>query len=246
MMKLLRLACIACLAVLAPATEVPPPWLSQIGGARPCRDGHVYLLDTGVRYGAPNVHANVTFLSGGDGSGVYDCHGHGTQMAYIVSVVAPRSRITSVKVTRCTGSVDLPALRTAVDWLLKRPPGLVLAPFAFRGVFPELDAVVGSLTLRHVVVCAAGNFGSDACGVSPGRSARVITVGALGKDGNVWAGSCRGRCVDVYVPGVGLRVPLMIPGVFTHGTGTSYSAAIVAGMISGDAIYGRSACGLAR
>lgn len=48
---------------------------------------------------------------------------------------------------------------------------------------------------------AAGNNGNDACGMSPGRVASVITVGAMTILDSRSSWSNLGSCVDLFAPG---------------------------------------------
>ncbi|HVQ89521.1 MAG TPA: S8 family serine peptidase [Mycobacteriales bacterium] len=54
-------------------------------------------------------------------------------------------------------------------------------------------------------VVAAGNDGVDACGASPARVERALTVGASGPDDQRAVFSNFGSCLDLFAPGVAVR-----------------------------------------
>jgi subtilisin family serine protease len=79
-------------------------------------------------------------------------------------------------------------------------------------------------------VISAGNDGRDACLNSPGRAPGVINVGATDIANTVAFFSNRGRCVSLYAGGVGvLSLSNQGGNSLEPGTGTSFSAPLVAG-----------------
>jgi serine protease len=62
-------------------------------------------------------------------------------------------------------------------------------------------AVQNAVNAGVVMVVAAGNDNSDACGYSPAGEASAITVGSTAIDDTNSGFSNYGNCVDVYAPG---------------------------------------------
>ncbi|EPS45833.1 hypothetical protein H072_188 [Dactylellina haptotyla CBS 200.50] len=101
----------------------------------------------------------------------------------------------------------------------------------------------------HITI-AAGNQGSGACSGVPQRfyndTQGMIVVGATAKYGDsdsndkkLWPGTNRpwprsnfGKCVDIYAPGDWLNVATAPPKNYRSGSGTSFSAPVVAGVIA--------------
>ena len=63
------------------------------------------------------------------------------------------------------------------------------------------DAIAAAVNKGVVMVVAAGNESSDACGVSPASEPLAITVGSTTNTDAQSSFSNWGSCVDVYAPG---------------------------------------------
>lgn len=174
----------------------------------------VYVVDGGV-YGRHREFGSRVG-SGFDVTGTgarRDCDGHGTHVAGTVGGrrfgVAKRARIVPVRVMGCSDSIRRSDVIAGLDFIVRHhrrgtpavanlsiggPPSAV----ADRAVNRVIDDGV-------TVVTAAGNQGGDACGGSPGRVPRVITVGAVNRKDWSPYWSNYGPCVDVFAPGVDIR-----------------------------------------
>ncbi len=183
---------------------------------------------------------------------------HGTLMAGVISAaenngfgiagLAPQARIVSIPVCTAKGGAGgqctiyqilqgfdraYDAKAVIVNLSLSGPPN----PLLERGV-ARLEE------LGLVVVAAAGNEGREEKRY-PAAYPSVIGVGAVDREGKLFATSNRGPWVELYAPGV--EVLSTVPGsAFAFGSGTSLAAAHVTGSlavltgISGDAKRARS------
>jgi hypothetical protein len=183
---------------------------------------------------------------------------HGTLMAGVIGAaenngfgiagLAPKARIVSIPVCTPKGGAGgqctiyqmlqgfdraYEAKAALVNLSLSGPPN----PLLERGV-ARLEA------LGLVVVAAAGNDGREEKRY-PAAYPSVIGVGAVDREGKLFATSNHGAWVELYAPGV--EVLSTVPGnAFAFGSGTSLAAAHVTGSlavltsITGDAKRARS------
>lgn len=98
------------------------------------------------------------------------------------------------------------------------------------------DAVKAAISAGIMFVTAAGNEQGDACDVVPARVSAALTVAATYQDSDAFASffSNYGGCVDLFAPGVDIRVAFS-SGPTTYAInpwGTSLSAPYVAGTVA--------------
>jgi subtilisin family serine protease len=224
--------------------------LPMDGRFAPHGDGagvEVFIVDTGVRRThrqlAGRVGAGVDFVDGGP---VDDCNGHGTHVAGIAAGhsrgVAPAAHVTPVRVLDCGGAGSAATVIAGVDWVTANHAlGAPVVANLSLGGGPSAaldEAVRRAIAAGVTFVVAAGNgdgkgVGQDACGNSPARVAGAITVGASLPDDRPAPFSNRGRCVDLWAPGVA------IPSSWATGdtaertlSGTSMAAPFVTGAVA--------------
>ena len=155
----------------------------------------IFILDTGVRTthtdfgGRAASGADVTsgFLveCNGNLGCAADNQGHGTHCAGTAGGttygVAPAAKIRSVKMLGDSGSGSWSWSYEALDWLATSPvrPAVASVSLGGNGVVVGMkDAVDAAVSSGVVVVVAAGNANSDACGFSPAYAPSAITVGS--------------------------------------------------------------------
>jgi len=169
---------------------------------------------------------------------------HGTLMAgvigaaenngYGIAGLAPAARIVSIPICAPKGGAGgqctiyqmlqgfdraYDAKAVIVNLSLSGPPN----PLLERGV-ARLEE------LGLVVVAAAGNEGRDEKRY-PAAYPSVIGVGAVDRDGKLFASSNRGAWVELFAPGV--EILSTVPGsAFAFGSGTSLAAAHVTGELA--------------
>jgi hypothetical protein len=216
---------------------------------------HAYVIDSGIRATHTDFGGRATkdadFV--GDGHNGDDCVGHGTHVAGILGGttygVAKGVRIHSLRIFDCYNNSSTETMITAIDWV--RFNGQLPAVINVSGGTWANSAVDNAVDLAinagFTFVAAAGNDSDDACGYSPARASRAITVANADQNDfqyvNQINGSNYGPCVDLFAPGTDIVSASIDPGppsssltgisggdtATATGTGTSQAAPHVAG-----------------
>ncbi|WCN79520.1 S8 family peptidase [Micromonospora sp. LH3U1] len=194
----------------------------------------VYLVDTGIDYGHPDLAPRVRpgfDAFGGDGS---DEQGNGTLMAGIVGGtrygVAKKARLISVKVLDAQGGGTLDGVVAGIDWITEHAAGPSVANFIIGAPVSEVldEAVRASIASGVTWVLSAGASSDDVDNSSPARVREAITVGSSDCADQVASFSNYGQGLDMYAPGVEITSDWPGGGTNTD-SGTSVSAAHVSG-----------------
>jgi subtilisin family serine protease len=195
----------------------------------------------------------------------YDDQGHGTMMAGIIVAgdgmksVAPNVELYVAKALAENGSGSDAGVGDAIDWCVAQgadiislslggAPGII--PSAFEGSSSS-SAARNAIDVGILVVAAAGNDGDEASDDnvdSPGGEEDVICVGAVDKNGNLWAKSSKGdnngNIWPVLLPrndpdkkpelvAPGMKIPVILPDSrYGYASGTSASTAFVSGALA--------------
>jgi len=208
----------------------------------------VALIDTGVSPVAGLSPAQIvngpdlSFESQAPALRYLDTYGHGTHMAGIINGngngngnvgIAPKSKVTSVKVGTSNGTVDVSQVMAAVDWIIQHrnddpayPIRVINLSYGTAGspssqTDPVSFAVEQAWKAGIVVIAASGNEASSTVS-NPGNNGYVIAVGSSATKGTVTRADDTvstfangmynrwGRNFDVAAPGesiLSLRVP---------------------------------------
>lgn len=169
----------------------------------------IYVIDSGLLTThtefAGRVGNGASYIN--DGFGVSDCHGHGTHVAGTAAGttwgVAKSAIVHPVRVLGCDNSGATSGVIAGIDWVAANRQLPAVANLSLGGPGnAALDAAVENLINRGVTtVIAAGNSNADACGFSPARVRRALTIGSIDSNGARSSFSNYGTCLDLFAPG---------------------------------------------
>jgi hypothetical protein len=203
---------------------------------------HAYVIDTGIRTTHLEFEgrASGAFTSIFDGMGTNDCNGHGTHVAGTIGAhtygMAKNVSLHAVRVLPCSGSGPVSNWIAGVDWVTANAIHPAVANMSLQASFSMAlnDSITASIASGVTYAVAAGNFGVDACGISPASTPNAITVGNIDpRTDTRWTGlgpSDFGPCLDLFGPGVNiLSTWASDDGANALLTGTSMASPHVAG-----------------
>ncbi|MBC7882717.1 MAG: S8 family peptidase [Anaerolineae bacterium] len=201
---------------------------------------NVYVMDTGILTTHPDFQGRATAVYDAinDGNGGTDCNGHGTFSAGLIGGyeygVAKEANLKSVRVLDCSGGGTTSGVIAGIDWISTNAPISSIVNMSLGGdANTPLDtAVENAISLGFIYVVAAGNNNIDVAEVSPARVSSAITVGSIDSLDNVADFSNYGTLVDYYVPGVDVISAYTGETGRAIGSGTSFSAPLVAGLFA--------------
>jgi subtilisin family serine protease len=208
----------------------------------------IAILDTGVSLTHPSLRARIA--PGGydyvdddstpaerrdgtdqDGDGRTDeGYGHGTFVAGLAALVAPKARILPERVLDTEGRGSVFVVAEAIFDATAAGADVINLSFGTAGHLNSKvlnDAIKTATKAGVVVVAAAGNDGTGTPHF-PAALPGVLAVGAMDNTGSALAGfSSRGPWVDVAAPGTDVGGPL--PCGYGIWSGTSMAAPLVSG-----------------
>jgi subtilisin family serine protease len=224
-------------------------------------DVPVAILDTGADLTHPMLassiiggydfidnDANPTDAPDGvdnDGDGYVDeAFGHGTHVAGIVKLTAPRSRLLIVRVLDSDGRGDVRTVAAGVHWAADHGARVINMSLGMLSSSPAIRKAIADAQLRGVVcVASAGNRGTEWPQEFPAVSPDVIAVAAVDGLGHPADFTSYGTYVGLCAPGVGIRSTFP-GGRYRLWSGTSMSAGFVSGaaalLIAAHPTWGRA------
>lgn len=166
--------------------------------------------------------------------------GHGTEVAGIISQVAPEAKIMILKVSDRHGNIYDSKIIEAIRYIISmNSPDLIIAgvnaSWGGEKDNPFLREAIEELNKKGIILIAsAGNNGSTKENFPAAYSIKlpnVVSVGAIDKSGGLAGFSNRGTWVDISAPGVEIKAPEP-GGNYTCFSGTSASAPHVSGVVA--------------
>ena len=199
---------------------------------------NVYVIDTGIR--SSHVEFGGRALAGftaiDDGRGTTDCNGHGTHVAGTIGGttfgVAREVTLFAVRVLNCRGSGTKSGVIGGIEWVTENHVKPAVANMSLGGTRSRaIDrAVESSMEVGVTYAVAAGNENANACFFSPANT-DAITVGASDIQDQRASFSNKGRCVDVFAPGVSITSAWALSDTATNTiSGTSMASPHAAGV----------------
>lgn len=186
-----------------------------------------------------------------------DGNGHGTHCAGTVASkkygVAKRAEIVAVKVLSDSGSGSMSDVTGGVLWAVehakkqsaefaanpnslkaKKHRGYVANMSLGGGKSPTLDRAINGATISGLAFAVAGgNENQDACNVSPAGAEGPVTVGASTIQDERAYFSNKGKCVDIFAPGLNILSTWNTGNTSTNTiSGTSMASPHVCGILA--------------
>jgi subtilisin family serine protease len=199
----------------------------------------VAVIDSGVDANHPELSGAIAETYDALTS-PYAPHKHGTAIAGLIAAhgklmgAAPHARILAIRAFNPSGKgadgTTFDILK-GLDWAAAHDARVINMSFAG----PADPVIHRSLEAAHkkgiVLVAAAGNAGAKSPPLYPAADPNVIAVTATDADDKLFAPSNRGNYIAVAAPGE--QILVAIPdGGYEVGSGTSYSAAEVSGIVA--------------
>jgi subtilisin family serine protease len=206
----------------------------------------VAILDTGADLGHPALAGHIaggydfvdhdanptdvrSFVDTNYNGTIDESYGHGTHVAGIVALVAPRARLLIVRVLDANGRGDVQSVAAGIRWAVAQGARVINMSLGMTTTSPAIDAAL-ALAAKNSVVCvaSAGNWGASSPEDYPARSPYVIAVAAVDAEHRIASFSSYGGFVALAAPGVSVRSAYP-GGDYRLWSGTSMSAAFVSG-----------------
>jgi thermitase len=203
----------------------------------------VAILDTGISARPPSlfgkVRAGWNTLDNNaqtddvpnalddNGNGVVDeGTGHGTMVAGVVALLAPKALLLPVKVLNSDGEGDLWSVVKGIRWALDQGAKLLNLSLGLPRYSSLLAEAVDDARARGAVVITSAGNDSTAQPQYPAGLSNALTVAALAPDNTKASFSNFGGMVDLCAPGINI-CSTNWDGRFGVGTGTSFAAPFV-------------------
>lgn len=204
-----------------------------------------WIIDSGVSTTHPDLNVDVarSVNFNPNVTGVEDGYGHGTMVAGIIGAknnlegvvgVAANAKIVALRVLDNNGAGTLSYLIKAVNHVsINGKAGDVVNISLSAGVSAILDYFITQAAAKGIFFAiAAGNSAANCSSTSPQRvnANNVYTVSAMDQNKYFWNSSNFGAPIDRAAPGVNITTTGK-SGTYTSGSGTSFAAPHVAGLL---------------
>lgn len=165
-----------------------------------------------------------------DGDGQIDeAYGHGTHVAGLVAIAAPRAQLLVVRVLDSDGRGDVAAVTAGLRWSIDHGARVINMSLGMLRPSLCIETLLSQAQAAGVVVvCSAGNWGAESPQEYPAVSPNVIAVAATDVDAHPAPFTSYGDFVTLGAPGVAIRSAYP-GGGWRLWSGTSMSTPLVAG-----------------
>ena len=165
-----------------------------------------------------------------------EAYGHGTHVAGIIHIAAPKARLYAIKVLTDDGWGSVFGVIQGLEYAVNvRHAGVINMSLGLEWDHPDLRATVAWAAASGAqLVASAGNQGSRVPQY-PASYEEVLSVTAVDDKDDFWKGANENREVDLSAPGVDIisLVPKNLGiGDYAIATGTSMSAPWVSGAVA--------------
>lgn len=186
--------------------------------------------------GASSYYVNQSIMAVLDQStigslddGAHDAFGHGTMVAGIIHLVAPRAQILPVKAFRADGSGYTSDVLRAIYFAVNAGAKVLNMSFSFMTPSPELAYVINYATSRGVIPVASAGNGGQLQTVYPAGLPNVIGVASTTDYDTLSSFSNYGTEVAwIAAPGEAIVTTYPLT-TYAAGWGTSFSTPFAAG-----------------
>jgi subtilisin family serine protease len=161
--------------------------------------------------------------------GPYAAAGHGTMVAGVIHLIAPKARIMPLRVFGSDGRTDTATVIRAIYYAVDHGADVINMSFSTTALSPELARAIDYATRRGVIcVASAGNQARDVESY-PASLANVVGVAATDdSDRRSLFSNFGPKVADIAAPGEGILTTYLDDG-YAVGWGTSFSTALVSG-----------------
>ncbi|HJS74555.1 MAG TPA: S8 family serine peptidase [Vicinamibacteria bacterium] len=195
--------------------------------------------------GMPDVQQGTTVVlnlmerppDGGYWGGGYDAPtlrqyaavGHGTMIAGVIHLIAPKARLMPLRVFGPDGRTDTATIIRAIYYAVDHDAEVINMSFSTNELSPELTRAIDYATRRGVIcVASAGNQARDAESY-PASLSNVLGVAATDdNDRRSLFSNFGSKVAKLAAPGEGI-LTTYLDGAYAVGWGTSFSTALVSG-----------------
>ena len=204
----------------------------------------VCVIDSGIDYNHPNLSGN--YIGGYDfvnnDNDPMDDHGHGTYVSGVIVGIAPDSKILAVKAFGSDETGYESDIIAGIDYCVKNKDvyNISIISMSFGGWIFNTSCYCDSNLIANesnfavsqgiFSIAASGNDG-EAYLKAPACGTNVTSVGAVDKNDNLANFTNIEPLLDLLAPGVEVE-STKLGGGFKTKSGTSVSAAVVAGVAS--------------
>ena len=197
----------------------------------------IAIIDTGVAADHPDllVSGHTTVVENTYSS--FDENGHGTRIAGVIGSqldgtgvkgMAPSAELYSVKAFNAQGQGNYSDIIAAIDWSIEQGMNIINLSFTGKAYSQAMqEAIDRAWDAGMLIIAAAGNSGVNET-VYPAAYSKVISVGAIDREGTRASFSNYGANLDLMAPG-SLIYTTSLNASYATASGTSVAAAFVSG-----------------